>query len=205
MESNLERVHEWCQRNMMDLNIAKCEVITFSRRTESNRHIHNYNINHQPLRRVTFVKDLGVLLDEKMTFEVLYNQIVSRGHSMLGFVKRQAKEYECPYVTKSLYCALVRPLLEYNSVVWDPVFKGDRNRIESIQRRRIEWSDRFVLPAYEARLSLPGLETLAERRHLAACMLVASCLNGGINSSKLADGFQFKYTDTICIFNFPSA
>ena len=94
----------------MDLNIAKCEVITFSRRTESNRHIHDYNVNHQPLRRVTVVKDLGVLLDEKMTFKVHYNQIVSRGHSMLGFVKRQAKEYECPYVTKSLYCALVRPL-----------------------------------------------------------------------------------------------
>ena len=49
MESNLERVHEWCQRNMMDLNIAKCEVIIFSRRTESYRCIHDYNANHQPL------------------------------------------------------------------------------------------------------------------------------------------------------------
>ena len=112
---------------------------------------------------------------DRMTFEVHYNQIVGRGYSMLGFMKRQAKEYECPYVTKSLYCALVRPLLEYNSVVWDPVFKGDRNRIESIRRqfllfalRRIEGSDQFVLSAYEARLSLLGLETLAGRRRLAA-------------------------------------
>ena len=122
---------------------------------------------------------------------------------MLGFVKHQAKEYECPCVTKSLYCALVRPLLEYNSVVWDPIFNGDRNRIEVIQRqfllfalRRIEWSDRFVLPAYEARLSLLGLGTLAERRRLAACVLAASCLNGDINSSKLADGFQFNKPTT---------
>ena len=69
MESSLEHV-EWCQRNMMDLNITNCEVITFSRRAEPNRYIHDYNVNQQPLRQVTAVKDLGVLLDEKMTFEV---------------------------------------------------------------------------------------------------------------------------------------
>ena len=90
---------------------------------------------------------------------------------MLGFVKRQAKEFQCPYVTKSLYCALVRPLLEYCSVVWDLVVKIDSDRIESVQRqfllfalRGLGWADRFQLPAYEARLSLLGIETLYERR-----------------------------------------
>ena len=138
----------------MSLNTSKCEVITFTRRHQSNVVTYDYHINGSYLRRVEQVKDLGVILDSRMTFKPHVDQIIGRVKSMLGFIKRQAK---------SLYCALVRPLLEYCSVVWDPVFKIDSDWIESVQRqfllfalRGLGWADRFGLPAYEARLSLLG-------------------------------------------------
>ena len=150
------------------------EAITFSRRWEQNQLRHHYQLDGEPLKRVNVVKDLGVLLDRKMTFIPHLNKVVARGKCMLGFMKRQSKEFDCPQVTKLLFCALVRPLLEYCSVVWSPTLNCDSKRIESIQKqfllfalRGLGWSHRFRLPPYEARLSLLGLESLSDRGELA--------------------------------------
>ena len=63
------------------------------------------------------VNDLGVLLDEKPTFKAHINQVAQRSKAIWAFVKRQAKDFNCPYVAKALYCALVRSKLEYCSVI----------------------------------------------------------------------------------------
>ena len=77
----------------MSLNIDKCEVITFSRRHQSNVVSHNYRISDNQLRPVDQVKDLGVLLDSRMTFKPHVDQVIGRAKSKLGFVKRQAKDF----------------------------------------------------------------------------------------------------------------
>ena len=115
----------------MTLNVAKCEAITFSRRWEQNQLRHHYQLDGEPLKRVDVVKDLGVLLDRKMTFKPHLNQVVARGKCMLGFMKRQSKEFDRPQVTRLLFCSLVRPLMEYFSVLWSPTFNCDSRRIES--------------------------------------------------------------------------
>ena len=69
LEEDLQRVEQWCERNSMSLNISKCEVITFTRRQQSNVVTHDYQINGSHLQRVERVKDLGVILDNRMTFK----------------------------------------------------------------------------------------------------------------------------------------
>lgn len=122
LQQDLQRVLDWCHRNVMTLNTKKCEMISFSRRSVSNMMKKECRIGDQRLRRVHVVKNLGVLLDDKLTFEPQINQVISRAKFTLGFIKCQSREFDCPYVSKSLYCALVPPFLEYCSVIWDPVF-----------------------------------------------------------------------------------
>ena len=76
LEEDLQRVERWCKVNAMSLNTGKCEVITFSRRQQSNVVIHDYRICGSHLRRVAQVKDLGVLLDSRMTFKPHVDQII---------------------------------------------------------------------------------------------------------------------------------
>lgn len=194
----VERVDNWCKCNGMSLNVAKCHVISFSRKPSERILVHQYSVGGKQLQRSEVVKDLGVLLDKKLTFKSHVNQIVARAKTTLAFMKRQARTFDCPHVTKSLYTALVRPIVEYCSLVWDPVFDEDRNRIESIQKqfllfalRHLGWADRFRLPPYQARLTLMDLDTLAERRTIAACMFVRNCLAGGINCIELSSSFIF--------------
>ena len=90
-----------------------------------------------------------------MTFKHHMDATISRANSMLGLIKRFGKEFSDPYVTKSLYCSLVRSIIEYGSIVWMPAFTVDVKRIESIQKqflifclRNLGWADRFHLPPY---------------------------------------------------------
>lgn len=197
LQCDLNIVVKWCESNGMALNVSKCEVISFKRQS-ANMLMNDYSINGAILRRVEVVKDLGILIDSKLSFKQHIDSIVSRGKSTLYLMKMFAKDFECPHVTKTLYTALVRPLVEYCAVVWSPKAVGEIKRIESIQKqfvlfalRHQNWSNRFHLPPYEARLSLLQLDTLEDRRRLAALTFVHGCLNGCINVCEFSSCFQF--------------
>ncbi len=83
--------------------------------------------------------------------------------------------------------------------MWDPVFQVDKARIESVQKqfllfalRRLNWSDRYVLPPYEARLALLSMESLAERRTMITSSFTASCIMGDVKCERLNDMFTFE-------------
>ena len=86
------------------------------------------------LRRTEVVDDLGILIDSRVTFKSEINQVIRKANSLMGFIERQAKEFICLYVTRSLYCTLVRLILEFCSTAWDPVFEVDKQRLESVQK-----------------------------------------------------------------------
>ena len=82
------------------------------------------------------------------------------------------------YALKSVYCCLVRSVLEYASVVWNPNFEIHSNRIESVQKqfllfdlRKIGWVRGQNLPSYNSRLKLIKLESLKNRRMLFCAFL----------------------------------
>jgi hypothetical protein len=183
LQSDLNRLVDWCYCNQMELNVSKCEMITFSRKPEHRRIDSAYFINDEPLRKVSVVRDLGVLFDKRVTFKEQVDSVVSKASMTLGFVKRQAKEFNSPLVTKSLYCALVRSIIEYASVVWMPHTATDIRRIESVQKqfllfalRHLYLNHGFQLPPYVDRLQIIDLRSLEVRRSVSCCMFVYDVL-----------------------------
>ena len=95
----------------------------------------NYYLGGKLLDRVDNFIDLGVLLDKKMNFNSHITTMINKAFGVLGFTKRWAKEFSDPYITKGLYTSLVRPVLEYGSIIWDPQYNIYRNMIESVQKQ----------------------------------------------------------------------
>ena len=113
--------------------------------------------------------------------------------SMLGFIKRRTYEFNDPYVTRTLYLSLVRPLLENACTIWSPCYDTYSNRIESVQKqfmlfslRNLGWSS-YRLPRYENRLFLLNLITLKARRELFDCMYIFDLLRNNIDCNVLSD------------------
>ena len=81
----------------------------------------------------------------------------------------------------------VRPILEYNSQIWNPHYVRDIRAIESVQRRFSKklWGTRNL--TYEQRLERLGLDRLDVRRIRADLMLTYKILFGHLR----VDSSQF--------------
>jgi hypothetical protein len=87
-----------------------------------------------PLESVSAVKDLGVLVDDKLSFSCHINSAVLKANQLLGLLKRCFGHMDKMVLTK-LYKAIVRPHLEYANIVWHPKFKKDVENLEKVQHR----------------------------------------------------------------------
>ena len=195
LQSDLDNLYDWCIINLMDLNLRKCKHMMFYRRSPV---LCRYKINEYELESVDEFLDLGVLLDCKLSFNSHVIQIVNKAKGVLGFLKRWGKEFNDPYVSKHLFTSLVRPILEYASVVWDPQYEVHVKKIESVQKqfllfclRNLPWNPNINLPSYKSRLQLIDLPSLENRRKYMNIKFVINLVNGSINSEFLLRKIEF--------------
>jgi len=81
---------------------------------------------------------LGVLLTTDITWASHISTCAKKANSRLGFIKRNLKG--CPQSLKrTAYISLVRSIMEYSSVFWDPHLKKDKDALERVQRRATRW------------------------------------------------------------------
>ena len=98
----------------------------------------HYHLNDHTLECVEHHAYLGVILDQTMSFSTHIENIVSRPSKMLDFVKRNL--YKCSASTKLIaYISLVRHMLEYTSLDWDPYLLKHIYLIDQVQRRAVHW------------------------------------------------------------------
>jgi len=127
---------------------------------------HNYSVNNVSYPDVTVVTDLGVLVDNNLRFTKHYRSMVNRPEanhrSSLILKSFQSRN---PQFLFRAFTVCVRPMLDYCSPVWAPVYKTDINFIERVQRRStkrllglkdISYHDRLVI--------LDNADTLEIRR-----------------------------------------
>ena len=79
-------------------------------------------------------KDLGIVVDPRLSFKDHVSQACAKANKILGIVRRSF-DYLTNKMFVQLYKSLVRPHLEYNHCVWDPHFKYLRQDIENVQKR----------------------------------------------------------------------
>lgn len=198
LQDDLNNIVKYFALNKLNLNIKKTKSISFHRRVSLPLHF-VYSINASPIERVTHIKDLGVLLDEKLTFKSHIEFIIGKAKSVFAWIKRFAYEFDDPWVIKRLYETFVVPIMEYGSQIWCPTTNIDKNRIESIQKqflkfalRKLGWRDRFVLPSYKSRLLLFHMNTLEDKRNIHQIIFITSLIFGKINSSNLLGKLNFR-------------
>ena len=81
-------------------------------------------------------------------------------------------------VFMNLYKTLVRPHLEYASVVWSPSTVRDQRRIEGVQRRATKLVSSVSALSYHERLRKLGIPSLQYRRMRADMLQVYKILHG---------------------------
>ena len=132
---------------------------------------------------------LGLTISNTMQWSHHITNISNKTSKVLNFLRRNL--YKCSNEVKSAsYLAIVRPLMEYASVVWDPHLNV---YISMLERRAARWVkgcyDRYSsVTTMLASLKWP---TLAQRRKIARLKLLYKIM---YNSSELILPPYYQYT-----------
>jgi hypothetical protein len=108
-------------------------------------------------------RDLGVLVDNKLSFNQHISNIVHKAGVRARLILRSFCSKDCRILLKA-YVTYVRPLLEYCSSVWSPFTAANKNKIEAVQRNFTKNISELSTLCYNDRLFNLQLESLAFRR-----------------------------------------
>ena len=190
LQLNLDRVILWSTNNQLPLNKDKCFIKTYTRRKENFNF--EYKIDGEILKRPQFIKDLGVTYDTEVNFIEHVRKISTSAYTSLGFVIRNSREIQELAVVKLLYYALVRPRLEYSSVVWSPIYQIHCNSLERVQRRFLKYMafrQDGVYPcrgfSYKVLCERFEMISLGLRRQCAYVLLLHGVINNMIKCERL--------------------
>ena len=78
------------------------------------------NLNIEPLKSVNVHKDLGLFTASNLSWNQHVDKITAKANRVLGLVKRTCRDLKDIDTMNTLYCSLVRLLLEYSCETWNP-------------------------------------------------------------------------------------
>jgi len=152
LQTDLNRLGKWALKNKMRINPDKSKAVSFTKARVKERI--RYYFGEQLIPEASSFKYLGIIICNDLNWADHVNYTLRKACKALRFKTRILKKGKNN--TKRLaYTALVRPILEYGAVCWNPYREGQVSPLNRVQKRAAK---------FENNINESGWETLAQRR-----------------------------------------
>ena len=174
-------VERWCSIFGLQLNPEKSEHISFSNKTPF-----HFHIGTKQIRTVDQVKDLGIIVDDNLKWRSHVTKITRKALSLSYVILLRCFSSREPTAYVQSYKSFVRPLLEYNTSVWNTSLITETKLTEQVQRtftRKLLQKLNTPYNTYSDRLQFLKLNSLELRRLHFDLILVYKIIHGLIDLS----------------------
>ncbi len=161
LQDDLHRLHLWAEKNSMTINSSKSKTITFGRGRKYTET--QYRLGNENIPRVVSCKYLGIIFDSKLSWEDQVNFVVGKAWKSLHFTMRILKKSTAK-ARELAYISLVRPLMEYGTVCWDPYRISQKEYLNRVQRRACK----FIFRSNRKKVEWESLEIRRVKARLCA-------------------------------------
>ena len=172
---------EWSNYRLLKLNIKKCNVISLSHNNTIIKYKYSATVDNKiiHLERCNKVRDLGVVVDRKLSFSDHITEKVNKAYSSLGITKQNFQHVDTDAIVL-LNEALVRSHVEYVNTVWSPYRQYLIEEVEKVQKRATKLVHECKDLPYSDRLKYLKLPTLKYRRHRGGGMIETYKITHGL-------------------------
>ena len=131
-----KRVSLWCDLWSLTINETKFKLICFTRQHLSLRSALILN-KYLPFSNV--IKDLGVLLDDNMTFTSHVEYVNKRLRSLVGIFYRNYRFLVGTTALRSIYFAYIQSVIDYGLPIWGFTASTKLESLEAAHRKFLKF------------------------------------------------------------------
>ena len=160
LQTSINKMVEWTDKWLIKFNSDKCKILHLGKNNPKYKYYIKQGEIIKELSETICEKDLGVFIDQNLSFDFHISQTIKKARRIAGMIVRTIKN-RFPIIMSSLFKSLVRPILEYANAVWCPYKKKHIHELEKVQRqftKRIKGFKNLTYTQRLSRLNLPSLE-----------------------------------------------
>ena len=135
LNHELIKVSQWLIANKLSLNIKKSNVLLFRTKTDTNKAKICITLNGQEIEEKASAKYLGMILDNKLTFEKHIQHVRSKlikGNVILAKVRH----FVPSNILLNMYNAHIQPHIDYGFLIWGYAPKTHLNTVITQQKKK---------------------------------------------------------------------
>ena len=186
LQKALDHISHWASDWQLQVSVGKCNILHIG----SSHGSHQYHIGNDVIPHVSQCIDLGVVMTSSLSPTEHICEITMKAHRRANSILRC---FVCRNNSLLLraFMVYVRPILEYNCVIWSPSLVRDIEQLEKVQRRFTKRLCGMKSLTYSERLRQLGLPSL-ELRRLHLDLVFCYKIVFGLVSVKLDDFFEIR-------------
>ena len=142
VNDELAKVGDWLDANKLSLNTSKSNFVIFhpyQRKLDYIVHLKIYNNDLKKsvsLEQKTFVKYLGILIDNNLSWKYHIDYISSKVSKGIGIIARL--RHLVPFATLlNIYRSLIEPYISYGLIAWGQAANTHLNKVLILQKRAL--------------------------------------------------------------------
>ena len=160
LQADLDKLSQWSEKWLLKFNTAKCKHMHIGKPIADSA---TYNLNSIHLETIKQEKDIGVIIDDDLSFDCHISEKAKKATQMFAMLRRTFHHLNDDLFLP-LYKSLVRVHLDFASAVWSPYKVKHIEQLESVQRRITKQLPGMQNLSYPERLHRLNLPTLSYRR-----------------------------------------